>query len=356
VPLATLMQSASIAGVDPHRSVREGFAQVWETVDLWRADFIALIPNMIVAGIVAVLFVLAAWSTARIVGAAVRRRGRIDLARMLGSLAFWLVLLVGFLVVITILLPSMHPVDLFASLGIGSIAIGFALKDLLQNWIAGFLILLRRPFRRGDQIKIGDIEGTVQAVETRATLLKTYSGRLVIIPNSDIYTRAVTVHTAYPARRSELTIPVGLESNLETVIGVFQDAVSEVTDVLAEPPPDVLPWEFKDNNVNVLVRWWTKPQRAFEVRTRAGVLFAIKRASEANGIALPADTKISFAETPLFTAAPPKRKVRSAPTSPELSCEKIERAAAPSADDTGNPETERPLPGELNEDVESVPR
>jgi len=55
--------------------------------------------------------------------------------------------------------------------------------------------LIRRPFQRGDQIKVGDIEGTVQAVETRATLVKTYSGRLVIIPNSDIYTRSVTVHT-----------------------------------------------------------------------------------------------------------------------------------------------------------------
>jgi small-conductance mechanosensitive channel len=78
---------------------------------------------------------------------------------MLASFSFWAVLIVGFLVVITILLPSMHPVDIFASLGIGSLAIGFVLKDILQNWIAGFLILLRRPFRRGDQIKVGEIEG-----------------------------------------------------------------------------------------------------------------------------------------------------------------------------------------------------
>ena len=71
----------------------------------------------------------------------------------------------------------------------------------MQNWIAGFLILLRRPFHRGDQIKVGDIEGTVQAVEPRATLLKTFAGRLVIIPNSEICTRSVTVHTAYEMRR-----------------------------------------------------------------------------------------------------------------------------------------------------------
>jgi len=220
---------------------------------------------------------------------------------MLASFAFWVGLFLGFLVVITILLPSMHPVDIFASLGIGSLAIGFALKDILQNWIAGFLILLRRPFRRGDQIKVGEIESTVQAVETRATLVKTFSGRLVIVPNSEIYTKAVTVHTAYDKRRSEVTVPVGLETRLELVIRTFQSAVREVPDVLPDPPPDVLPWEFKDNNVNVLVRWWTKPQRGYEVRTRAGVMFALKQAAESAGISLPADTKISFANTPLIT-------------------------------------------------------
>jgi small-conductance mechanosensitive channel len=265
------------------------------------------------------------------------------------------VLIVGFLVVITILLPSMHPVDIFASLGIGSLAIGFVLKDILQNWIAGFLILLRRPFRRGDQIKVGDIEGTVQAVETRATLVKTFAGRLVIVPNIDIYTHAVTVHTAYENRRTEVTVPVGLETPLELVIRTFQEAVREVPDVLADPPPDVLPWEFKDNNVNVLVRWWTKPQRAFEVRTRAGVMFALKQASEKAGIALPADTKISFADTPLLTKAAgrqPTAKVEA----PAPSCASVEKEAAPSAENANNPETETPLPGELSEGVDLVPR
>ena len=150
------------------------------------------------------VFLALAWAIERLLRHLVRRAGRYDLAHMLSSFAFWVTLFVGFLVVITVLLPSMRPVDIFASLGIGSVALGFAFKDILQNWIAGFFILIRRPFHRGDQIKIGDIEGTVQAVETRATLVKTYSGRLVIIPNSDIYTRSVTVNTAYEHRRNEI--------------------------------------------------------------------------------------------------------------------------------------------------------
>jgi small conductance mechanosensitive channel len=66
------------------------------------------------------------------------RRGRRDLGHMLASFAYWAVLFLGFLIVLTIVLPSMHPADMFASLGIGSLAIGFALKDIFQNWIAAF--------------------------------------------------------------------------------------------------------------------------------------------------------------------------------------------------------------------------
>jgi small-conductance mechanosensitive channel len=291
----------------------------------------------------------------------ITRSGRHDLARMLASFAFWFILFLGFLVVITILLPSMRPVDIFASLGIGSVALGFAFKDILQNWIAGFFILIRRPFHRGDQIKVGDIEGTVQAVETRATLVKTYSGRLVIIPNSDIYTRSVTVHTAYEHRRVEIIVPVGLEVDLDLAMDVFLKATLSVEHVLQDPPPDALPWEFNQNNVNIRVRWWTKSQRSYEVRTRAAVIIAIKRASEAAGIALPADTKISFAETPLIVTEraeddKPQAAASSAKAAPKSAPTEAELALSKPADERSDPEAELPKLGELSEGVDEVPR
>src|SRR6185369_14863945 len=145
------------------QNVREGFALVWQTLDDWSENFIRLIPNLVAAFIAAILFLLLAWGAATAVRHLVARGGRHDLSHMLGSFVYWATVLFGFLVVITIALPSMKAGDIFASLGIGSVALGFAFKDLLQNWIAGFFILIRRPFHRGDQIKVGDIEGTVQA-------------------------------------------------------------------------------------------------------------------------------------------------------------------------------------------------
>ncbi|MBV9558411.1 MAG: mechanosensitive ion channel family protein [Pseudolabrys sp.] len=337
---------------------------VQQKLDGWFTGFFFLLPNLIAGLIVAAIFVAAAFGVAQLLRQAVMRAGRRDLGHMLASFAFWAVIFLGGLVVMTIVLPSMQPGDIFTSLGIGSVAIGFAFKDILQNWLAGIFILIRRPFRRGDQIKIGDVEGTVQAVETRATLVKTYSGRLVIIPNAEVYTKTVTVNTAYDLRRAEVMVPVGLEVDLEQAMDVFRKAVLSVEHVVDDPSPDILPWEFADNNVNIRVRWWMKSQRTYEVRTRAAVVLAIKTMSESSGIALPADTKISFATTPLIVAHQEKEKQKSKrasakpkgakPSIPPHDATKTEAALPDTHDVVRDPEAEKPKHGELNEGA--VPR
>ena len=353
--IAAAAQPASATALPPAHNVREGFDLIWDKLDDWGNGFILFIPNIVLAVVVALIFLALAWILGVLLRHAVTRAGRHDLAHMLASFAFWSTVFVGFLAVLTVLLPSMQPGDIFTSLGVGSVALGFAFKDILQNFIAGFFILIRRPFQRGDQIKVGDIEGTVQAVETRATLVKTYSGRLVIIPNSDIYTRSVTVHTAYETRRMEVVVPVGFEVDIGQAIEVFRQAVLSIEHVLADPPPDFLPWEFKDNNVNIRVRWWTKSQRSYEVRTRAAVVSAIKLASEDAGIALPADTKISFAETPLLVAQQHAAKPK--PKPPKQKTEKPAPVKEPTpAEQARDPEAEKPKLGELNEGVEELPR
>jgi small-conductance mechanosensitive channel len=126
--------------------------------------------------------------------------------------------------------------------------------------------------------------------------------------------------------------------------------------VLKEPPPDVLPWEFNSNNVNIRVRWWMKSQRTYEVRTRAAVVIAIKTAAEEAGIDIPADTTISFADTPLFVTqesqAPSKMKsTRGKPKSQATDAE-----LSKPADKRQDPEAEVPRKGELNEGADTVPR
>lgn len=178
--------------------------------------FFWMLPNFGFALLVLGLFAAGAWAARASTMRVFRYRGRPDLGALLGAFAKWSILAFGLLVVATIVFPSIRPADALATLGIGSIAVGFAFKDILQNWIAGLLILWRRPFRRGDQIVINDYEGTVEHIEARATILKTYDGRRVLIPNSDAYTRSLIINTAYPTRRSQYDVGIGFGDDIET--------------------------------------------------------------------------------------------------------------------------------------------
>jgi small conductance mechanosensitive channel len=99
--------------------------------------------------------------------------------------------------------------DLIQLLGISGVAIGFAFRDILQNFLAGILILLTEPFQIDDQIVFKGFEGTVENIETRATTIRTYDGRRIVIPNSELFTNSVTVNTAFDNRRLEYDVGIG---------------------------------------------------------------------------------------------------------------------------------------------------
>lgn len=98
----------------------------------------------------------------------------------------------GMLGVASITFPSVKPVVLLATTGTGSFAIGFAFKDILQNWLSGLCVIYRQPFRLGDQIVSGNFVGTIEAIAARTGLIRTHYGQRNVIPNCDIHARAVT--------------------------------------------------------------------------------------------------------------------------------------------------------------------
>jgi small-conductance mechanosensitive channel len=253
--------------------------------------FFWLLPNLAIAMVVMLGFLVAAWIARRVVKRVVGRRDREDLGSLVGGFAWWGLVGFGLLVVATIIFPSIKPSDALATLGIGSVAIGFAFKDILQNWFAGLLILVRQPFRRGDQIVVDKYEGTVEHIEARATLIKTYDGRRVVIPNSDVYTRSVIVNTAYPQRRSQYDVGIGYGDDVETARKVILQALAGLPHVAKDPPPEVIPWELDGSTVNLRVRWWTKSIRNQVVASRGEVIVALKDALTAAGIDLPFPTR-----------------------------------------------------------------
>jgi small-conductance mechanosensitive channel len=115
-------------------------------VESYIQGFFWLLPNLAIALLVFVFFLVAAWAAKGTVASLARRRDRGHLGVLLGSFVRWAIIVFGLLVVATIIFPSVKPADALATLGIGSVAIGFAFKDILQNWLSGLLLLYRQPF------------------------------------------------------------------------------------------------------------------------------------------------------------------------------------------------------------------
>lgn len=263
-----------------------------ERIESFVRGFWWILPNLGIALVVFLIFLVIGWGAQAAVFRFFNHRGRPDLASLLAGFARWALIALGLLVVATIVFPSVKPADVLTTLGVGSIAIGFAFKDILQNWLAGLLILLRQPFRQGDQIIVDKHEGTVERIEARATLIRTYDGKRVIIPNNSVYTESVTVNTAFAQRRSEYDVGIGYGDDVGRACKVIRQALSGLPGIATDPAPEAIPWELAGSAVNIRVRWWTEPQQADMVHARGRVILAIRQALGQAGIDLPFPTNM----------------------------------------------------------------
>ncbi|MGD2176704.1 MAG: mechanosensitive ion channel family protein [Anaerolineae bacterium] len=270
----------------------EAWADAWAQLQDMISGFFAALPRVGLAIIVFALFYVAARWVKLVVKRVAQAAELSPGAEMvMGRLARWLVLGIGVLVALTVAVDSFTPGQFIQFLGIGSVAIGFAFHDILQNFLAGILLLLTEPFKIGDQIIVNQFEGTVENIETRATTIKTYDGRRVVIPNSHLFTESVTVNTAFPIRRSEYMVGIGASDDISDAMRLMLGAMTGVEGVLQEPAPDVLVAELGDFSVNIRARWWTDSVRSNLLQVQSRVIAAIKENLLAHGIDLPFPTQ-----------------------------------------------------------------
>lgn len=188
--------------------------------------FLLQLPNLIAATVL----VVAVWCAGKGLVLVIKRisaaRKRPDLGALLGSLAHGVVLGMPLLFAAAIVFPSMHPGDVFATLGFGSVAIGF-------------------------------------------------------------YTSPVVVKTVYENRRDELVVGIGYGDNPPQAVGFFRAGIAAVDGVASTPPVEVIPWALNDSTVDLKVRWWGDSPRLEKVLLRGRVLLAVAQAAKTQGVDLP---------------------------------------------------------------------
>ncbi len=252
--------------------------RVRERVQAMLNGMIASIPNLIVAFLVLFVF----WIIARVAKNFAVRTGQrhthaANLGIVVGLIVEWTIAVAGALVALSVVAPSFQAKDLINMLGVGGLAIGFAFKDTFQNFLAGILLLVTHPFEIGDQIAAAGYEGTVEAIETRATTIRTYDDRRVVIPNATLFTSPLSVNTAFGQLQSEYEIHVKNGTDLEDTRKRLREAVRRIPEVLESPSPEVLLSGFAEDSMTLLARWWTAPQHTETLYVRDKVLAAIYR-------------------------------------------------------------------------------
>jgi len=283
------------AGAYPPALLVSELALAWKSLlGLWWS-FVARTPHMLAALLVVLLFWAAGRGVRRVVRMAARRaRLERELVELFGNAASVLVTILGVLVGFVVVFPGFAPGDLVTGLGITSVAVGFAFKDILQNFFAGVFLLWRRPFHIGDQIRTVDHEGTVEEITMRSTRLRTYDGERVILPNTDVYTSAVKVNTAYPLRRVRFVVGIAYPESIEEARETIHGALRETEGVAQDPGPWVYVTELADSSVNFTVYFWTGSEQANVLRVSDRVATAIKLALDEAGIEIPYPRSVLF--------------------------------------------------------------
>ncbi len=244
------------------------------------------VPLVLLAGVVlAVGLLLVGVAQRGVVSATERSRVDAAVAKLIQTMSR--VVLVVVVILMALSVAGVNIGSALAALGIAGLAIAFAVQSILENFIAGILILIRRPFRPGDQVRLGDYEGTVSDVNLRVTTLVDYDGEKVLLPNSQVFSDPIVNTTERGRRRTRVVVGVEYRDDHDAAREVLRTAVGEVEGVLGTPPPQVLLVELNSSSVDFEVLYWTSPEQAQVIVVRDRVLGAAKRAIEDAGMTIP---------------------------------------------------------------------
>ena len=177
--------------------------------------------------------------------------------------------------------------------GASAIVLGFAFKDIGENFIAGIILSFNRPFNINDTVEVSNNFGKVKALEFRYTKLKTFDGKDVYIPNSDVLTQPVTNYTEDGFFRWNFTIGIAYEDNIEGAKNTVMEALRMQPDVIEDEEHEnfVIEDELATSTVNLKVFFWvdTTDFRRMALITKGNVVRAVKEALEDHGYYMPAD-------------------------------------------------------------------
>lgn len=282
-----------------------GFGPVLERLQLQAYQLLASLPMLLLALVVVWL----AWRA----GSWLSRRSALDrvarrnpfLRDLIKTSTRWAVALGGVLVALEIMNATALVGAVLGTAGVLGVALGFAFKETLENYLAGILMSVRQPFAPRDHVVINGNEGVVIALTSRATILMTLDGNHLRLPNALVFRSVMLNYSRNPTRRFEFDVGVGVKEDLLGAQRLGTSQLGKLDGVIAEPPPRAYIDALGDSNVQLRFHGWVDQRTHDFLLVRSEAIRTVKLALEDAGMDMPEPIyRVQIAESRAATAEP----------------------------------------------------
>lgn len=269
--------------------INKAYDLINDKVTMWLREFVRLLPNLAIAALVLVIGIYLARIARKV---ASRLFKQIIHHQVLNTLFSNFVHILGIgitlFIVLSILNLDKAVTSLLAGAGIAGLALAFAFQDIAANFVAGIVMSFTRPIELGDLVRVKDYMGKVEAIRLRDSVIRTFQGQKVFIPNKEIFQNPIENFSKYRKRRMDLVVGVSYGEDLEKVKEIAQKAVAAVNWRTEKDPIEVYFEEFADSSINFSLRiWLSSPEQPIFLEARSQAIMLLKAAFDANGITIP---------------------------------------------------------------------
>ncbi len=289
-------KTADVAAVVNRIQVAErspwDFSPALDQLRILRDQALARLPVFAVALLLLLVFIALARLAVRLLRELMVRRDTRPLLRDVLAWAVALpVVLFGVYLALQVAGLGRLAVSLIGGTGLAGLVVGFAVRDIVENFFAGFLISLRNPFRTGDLIEVEGHLGVVQRVTSRGTVLMDHDGNHVQIPNATVYKSTILNFTANPRRRMNFAVGIGYESAISRAQELAMAVLRAHPAVLDDPEALVLVEQLASATVNLRIYFWYDSRAYDGLKIRSSLMRLVKRSFEENRISMPDDAR-----------------------------------------------------------------
>lgn len=270
-------------------NVENAYKLITEKLTLWLRDLIKLLPNIALAALILVIGFFIAKAVRNFLRRIIRRVIHNEtLDNLFSSLIYLFLLGIVIFIALSVLKLDKAVTSILAGAGILGLALAFAFQDIAANFMSGIFLSIRKPLSVGDIVKIKEYMGQVEDINLRDTVIRTFQGQMVIIPNKDVFQNPIENFTLLGKRRVDLVVGISYGEDLENVKEITINAVKNISGLSSDEDVTMFYTEFGDSSINYIIRLWidtTKQVNFLEVKSQA--IICIKKAYDAHDIMIP---------------------------------------------------------------------